>query len=236
MKTATLVERWWAIALRGVAAIIFGVLTFALPGLRLAALIVLFSAYALVEGVFNIVAAARGGNGDVPGWALFLEGLVSIAAGIITVVLPGLSALALMFLIAGWAIVTGVLEIVAAIRLRRRITGEWRLAVSGVLSVAFGILTAIAPGAGALALVFGILLVALAFRLRRASAAMRPPWPVPPETRRDLSRARDPSPEEMRTFVIRPPHVAVPLLLDALRRRTVTCSGRSDTSAVRHSA
>jgi uncharacterized membrane protein HdeD (DUF308 family) len=136
-----------------------------------------------VEGVFNIVAAARGGTADLPGWVLLLEGLVSVAAGVATVVLPGLTALALMYVIAGWAIVTGVLEIVAAVRLRRWIVGEWRLALSGVLSVVFGLLTAIAPGAGALALVlwigayatvFGVLLVAFAFRLRRARAELRP--------------------------------------------------------------
>jgi uncharacterized membrane protein HdeD (DUF308 family) len=166
-----------------VVAIVFGILTLVLPGLTLAALIVLFAVYALVEGVFNIVAAARGGTADLPGWVLLLEGLVSVAAGVATVVLPGLTALALMYVIAGWAIVTGVLEIVAAVRLRRWIVGEWRLALSGVLSVVFGLLTAIAPGAGALALVlwigayatvFGVLLVAFAFRLRRARAELRP--------------------------------------------------------------
>jgi uncharacterized membrane protein HdeD (DUF308 family) len=113
-----------------------------------------------------------------------LGALVSIAAGVATIVLPDLTALALMYVIAGWAILTGVVEIVAAVRLRRRIVGEWRLALSGVLSVVFGVLTAIAPGAGALALVlwigayaivFGMLLVAFAFRLRRAGAAVRPP-------------------------------------------------------------
>jgi uncharacterized membrane protein HdeD (DUF308 family) len=184
MDTEALIDRWWAIALRGVVAIVFGILTLVLPNLTLTALILLFAAYALVEGVFSIVAAARGGRADLPGWALVLEGLVSIAAGVATIVLPGLTALALMYVIAGWAILTGVLEIVAAVRLRRRIVGEWRLALSGVLSVVFGVLTAIAPGAGALALVlwigayaivFGMLLVAFAFRLRRAGAAVRPP-------------------------------------------------------------
>jgi uncharacterized membrane protein HdeD (DUF308 family) len=179
MDTATLMERWWAIALRGVVAIVFGVLALVLPDLTLAALIIMFAAYALIEGVFNVVAAARGAHGDLPGWALLLEGLVSITAGVVAIALPQLTALALMYVIAGWAILTGVLEIVAAIRLRRWVVDEWRLALSGVLSVVFGVLIAIAPGAGELALVlwigaytvvFGVLPIAFAFRLRRARA------------------------------------------------------------------
>ena len=170
-----LAKNWWAIALRGVAAVIFGILAMAMPGITLAVLVLLFGAYALVEGVFNLVAAIRHRDGEAPWWALVLEGVVSIAAGIAAFVVPGLTALALIYLIGAWAIVTGVLEVVAAIRLRRVITGEWWLAVSGVLSLIFGAFVMLFPGAGALAVVlwigayafiFGLLLVALALRLR----------------------------------------------------------------------
>jgi uncharacterized membrane protein HdeD (DUF308 family) len=178
MEIAVLARNWWVIALRGVIAIVFGVITLLLPGVTLAALMLLFGAYALVEGILNIVAAIRDRRGGRPSWALVLEGVVSIAAGLITVVVPGVTALALLYLIAAWAVITGVLEIVAAVRLRRLIRREWLLALSGVLSVILGVLMMIAPAAGALALVlwigaytivFGVLLVALAFRLRGLS-------------------------------------------------------------------
>jgi uncharacterized membrane protein HdeD (DUF308 family) len=171
----SLARNWWAVALRGVAAILFGILTLVWPGISLAALVLLFGAYALVDGVFNIVAALRGRRGGYPWWALLVEGLVSIAAGLIAVFMPGLTALALVYVIGAWAVVTGVFEIVAAIRLREQIRGEGWLVLTGILSVAFGALLWIAPGAGALAMVlwigayaivFGALLVALAFRLR----------------------------------------------------------------------
>ena len=180
----SLAENWWAIALRGVAAIIFGVLTFVLPALSLFALIIMFGAYAIVEGIFNIVAAARSRSGEGPRWLLLLEGLVSIAAGIVTFALPGLTAVVLVYVIAAWAMVTGVLEIIAAVRVRKQITGEVWWILSGILSVVFSVLLMIAPGAGALALVlwigayavvFGAVLVALAFRLRRWQSAEHVP-------------------------------------------------------------
>ncbi|HKF69568.1 MAG TPA: HdeD family acid-resistance protein [Vicinamibacterales bacterium] len=174
--TDVLARHWWAIALRGLAAIIFGILAFAMPGVTLAVLVLLFGAYALVDGIFNIVAAVSGRSGSQSWWMVLLEGLVSVAAGLVTFFMPGLTALTLVYVISAWAIITGVLEIVAAIRLRKEITNEWWLALSGVLSIVFGALVAIAPGAGALALifwigayavVFGAMLVALGFRLRR---------------------------------------------------------------------
>ena len=180
----SLAENWWAIALRGVAAIILGVLTFVLPGLSLIALILMFGAYAIVEGILNVVAAVRRRPVEGSRWLLLLEGLVSIAAGIVTFALPGLTALVLLYLIAAWAIVTGVLEIIAAVRVRKQIAGEFWLILSGVLSVVFGAFLMIAPGAGALALVlwigayavvFGALLLGLAFRLRRWREDDRPP-------------------------------------------------------------
>jgi uncharacterized membrane protein HdeD (DUF308 family) len=180
MDIDSLAKNWWALALRGVAAMIFGVLAFVLPGVTLAVLILLFGGYALVEGVLNVIAAVRGRGDDQPWWALLLEGLVSIAVGIVAFVVPGVTELALLYIIAAWAIVTGALEIVAAIRLRRRITGEARLVLNGVLSIAFGVLTMLMPGAGALslawligayAIVFGALLLGVSLRLRGS----RPP-------------------------------------------------------------
>src|SRR5438477_2123797 len=171
MELIVLARNWGAIAVRGVAAILFGLLTFLVPGLTLTALVLLFGAYALVDGIFSVVAAVRRRAGDPPWWALLLEGVVGIAAGIVTFLLPGLTAVTLVYVIAAWAVVTGVLEIVAAVRLRRQITGEWRLVLSGVLSIVFGGLLMVVPAAGALAMtlllgayaiVFGALLLALA--------------------------------------------------------------------------
>jgi uncharacterized membrane protein HdeD (DUF308 family) len=171
----TLARNWWALVLRGVAGVLFGVLTFLFPAMTLAALILLFGTYAVVDGIFNIIAAAAGRSGR-PWWQLVLEGIVSIAAGLIAFAWPGLTALVLLWVIAGWAIVTGVLEIVAAIRLRNHISNEWWLALSGVASAAFGVLLLVAPVAGALAVtlwigayavVFGALLVGLGIRLQR---------------------------------------------------------------------
>jgi len=173
---ATLARNWWAIALRGVAGIIFGILAFVMPGMTLAVLVLLFGAYALVDGIFDIIASLSGHSGPQSWWMLLLEGLVGVAAGLVTFFMPGLTALTLVYVISAWAIITGVLEIVAAVRLRKVITNEWWLALGGVLSIVFGAFIAAAPGAGALALVFwigayalifGVLLVGLGFRLRR---------------------------------------------------------------------
>jgi uncharacterized membrane protein HdeD (DUF308 family) len=171
-----LARNWWAIALRGLAGIIFGVLAFVVPGVTLAVLVLLFGAYALVDGIFNVMAAVSGRSGRQPWWMLLLEGVVSVAAGLVAFFMPGLTALALVYVISAWAFVTGVLEIAAAIRLRKVITNEWWLALSGVVSIVFAVFLAVAPGAGALALVFwigayalvfGVFLVALGVRLRR---------------------------------------------------------------------
>lgn len=174
-EARALAHRWWAIALRGVLAVIFGAITFAMPGVTLTTLLLLFGAYALVEGIFNIVAAATGRAGSQPWWALLLAGLGSVGAGLVTLFMPGLTALVLLYIIAGWAIVTGVLQIAAAVRLRKEIRDEWWLGLGGAVSVIFGVLIALAPGAGALAMVlwigawavlYGATLVAVGFRLR----------------------------------------------------------------------
>jgi len=171
----TLVRNWWVVSLRGLAGILFGIITFISPGISLAALVLVFGAYALVDGVLAVVSAIRW-RGEVDRWwVILLEGLMGVAAGIITFIWPGISALALLYVIAAWALVTGVLEIVAAIRLRKIITGEWLLALIGIVSVALGVMLALFPGPGALAVVIwigayamvtGVLSVVLAFRLR----------------------------------------------------------------------
>jgi len=171
---AWLARNWWAIALRGVAAIIFGIMALLMPAITLAALILLFGVFAVVEGIFSVIAAVRGHSG-APRWFLLLEGVVGIAAGVVAFVWPGLTAIVLLYVIAAWAIITGVLEIAAATRLHNRIRGEWWLVLGGILSVVAGVWMMRAPGSGALAVVlligsyvllFGILQVVLAFRLR----------------------------------------------------------------------
>lgn len=173
----TLARNWWILALRGLCAIIFGILAFAWPAITLKVLVLLYGAYALVEGILSIIAAVskREGSG-LPWWALLLEGLLGIAAGIVTFAWPGITALFLLFLIAAWAIVAGIFEIIAAIRLRKEIEGELWLALSGIVSVIFGVLLFVRPGTGALTVVwligsyavfFGILQLALAFKLKR---------------------------------------------------------------------
>ena len=172
--TIALARNWWVVALRGVLGILFGLIALVWPGITLLALVALFGAYALVDGIFAAVAAFRAGRSQFRWW-LVLEGIAGIGTGIATVFWPQITALVLLVLVAAWAIVTGVLEIVAAIRLRKVITGEWVLALTGVLSVGLGMLLLLFPGPGALSLVwligayalaFGILLLVLAFRLR----------------------------------------------------------------------
>jgi len=166
---------WWALALRGVIAILFGLAALLRPGIALEALILLFGAYALVDGVFSIVGVFGGTRGGTPRWLLFVEGAVSILAGLIAFVFPGLTAVALLYLIAAWAVITGISEIATAIRLRQEIQGEWALILGGIASVLFGLILAVLPAVGILSLIwlvgayavaFGILLLISAFRVR----------------------------------------------------------------------
>jgi len=167
-------KNWWAVALRGVCAILFGVLAWALPAAALGGLVLLWGAYAFADGVLAIVGAFSGASGR-PWWVLALEGLVGLGAAAVTFFNPALTAIALLYLIAAWAIATGVLEIAAAIRLRKQIEGEFWLGLAGLASIAFGGLLMARPGAGALAvvwiigayaIVFGVMLVALGIRLK----------------------------------------------------------------------
>jgi uncharacterized membrane protein HdeD (DUF308 family) len=184
-----LAKYWWLLLLRGIAAIIFGVLAFAWPGITLLTLVPFYGAYALVDGVLAIIAASIGGA-PAPRWWLAIIGLLGIAAGLLTL-LPGRSALVLLIFIAGWAIATGVFQIIGAIKLRKEIDNERLLILGGIISVLFGIVMMLTRGTGALALVWTIgtyelalgalafwvigtyavtiggLLVALAFRLKK---------------------------------------------------------------------
>ncbi len=170
-----LARNWWVILLRGILALIFGVLTFVWPGITLAVLVALYGAFALVDGVLAIVAAIRGGA-PAPRWWLALVGVFGIAAGVLTVLWPQITAVVLLMFIAAWAIAMGVMQIVGAIKLRNEIEGEWLLIASGVLSVLFGVMLVAWPGAGALAMVlvigafaimFGILMIGFSLRLRK---------------------------------------------------------------------
>ena len=168
----TLARNWWVVLLRGLAAIAFGIITFVAPGISLAALVLLFGAYAFADGVLALVSAFQRRRSEA---MLFLQGIAGIAAGVLTVLWPGVTAFVLLCLIAAWALVTGGFEIAAAIRLRKAIDDEWLLILSGLASVALGVLLVLFPGPGALALVLwvgayalvtGVLLVALSLRLR----------------------------------------------------------------------
>lgn len=167
-----LAKNWWALALRGLAAVLFGLLTFFVPGITLLTLVLLFGIYALADGAFNVIGFFRSAGHH---WALLVEGLIGLIAGVVTFAWPAITEVALLYLIGFWAIFTGVFEIVAGIRLRKAIRNEWLLLLMGLLSLVFGIFILFAPGAGALAivlwigayaLVFGAFLLALAFRLR----------------------------------------------------------------------
>ena len=176
----TLSRHWWAVALRGVAAILFGVLALVWPGITVFALVIVFGAYALVDGAFTLVAAFGDRDGartrGSRAW-LVARGIAGILTGIIAAVWPGITALALLWVIALWAMVTGVFDIVAAVQLRKQMRREWLLALSGAFSVLFGVLLVVWPAAGVLTLVvligiaavaFGVTLLMPGLRLRRA--------------------------------------------------------------------
>jgi uncharacterized membrane protein HdeD (DUF308 family) len=173
---------WWALVLRGAAAVLFGLIAFFWPGVTLAALVLLFGAYAFIDGISSIVLGIREYGERERWWGTLLSGVVGVGAGIVTLLSPGITALALLTVIAIWAILHGVLDIVAAIRLRHAIQGEWLLALGGALSIVFGLLLLARPGVGALAvvwwigayaLVMGIVLIVLGFRARSLTGLLR---------------------------------------------------------------
>lgn len=172
---AALARNWWAALIRGIAAVIFGLLAFFWPGATGFALVILFGAYAFIDGIFALIGAIRAAEAHERWVALAVEGIIGLIIAAITFFTPGITAIALYWLIATWAILTGILEIVAAVRLRQLIQNEWLLILSGVLSIAFGVLLVIYPMIGILtviyligfyAIVFGVMLIGFSFRLR----------------------------------------------------------------------
>ena len=170
-----LARNWWLMVLRGVLAIVFGLLAIIWPGLTLVTLVLLYGAFAFADGALAIAAAIRGGA-PAPRWWLALVGVLGIAVGVLTLLWPQITALVLLLFIAGWAIATGVMQIYGAIKLWDEIEGEWLLIASGVLSVTFGALLVMWPRVGALAMVlaigwfaimYGILMVLFGLRLRK---------------------------------------------------------------------
>jgi uncharacterized membrane protein HdeD (DUF308 family) len=175
---AFMARNWWVLLIRGILAIVFGVLAFLWPGLALGSLVLLFGAYALLDGVASIIIGLTGrGSQDNRLW-LMLGGVFGVLVGVLTFVWPGITLLTLIYFIAAWAIVTGAFTIVAAVQLRKEIDNEWLLIIGGALSILVGLYMAAFPGDGALALiwliaayaiVFGIMFIGLALRLRGMS-------------------------------------------------------------------
>jgi uncharacterized membrane protein HdeD (DUF308 family) len=174
-----LVSNWDMFLVRGILAILFGIATLLMPGITLIVLVVLFGGYALVDGIILSIVSIKERKNDPDWWLALLTGLVSIAAGVVTFVYPGITAVTLYYVIATWAIVTGIFEVIYAIQFRKEIEGEWLLVLSGILSVVFGVVLVAQPVAGALAVLwiigiyaiaYGVLLVVLAFRLHSLEA------------------------------------------------------------------
>jgi uncharacterized membrane protein HdeD (DUF308 family) len=172
---ASLARNWWVVLFRGICAVLFGIVAFACPGITLASLVIVYGVYAIIDGWSAIAIGLSDDADGVPWWQMILVGVLSIVAGVLTFQWPGITAVALLAVIAAWSIVRGIVEIVAAIRLRTVIDNEWLLILSGACSIAFGAILVVRPGAGALAvvwiigsyaIVFGLLTTALAFKLR----------------------------------------------------------------------
>ncbi len=182
--TAAYARNWWTLVIRGLAAIVFGILTLCVPALGLVALILAFALYAIIDGIFNVVGAVTGMQRHERWGLLLAEGIVSIGVGVATFFWPGLTAFLLLLLVATWAIITGAIEFGAAIELRKMIKGEWLLGLAGICSIVFGVLILVWPGQGALAvllligiyaIIFGGLLIGLGFRIRSWGLHELPP-------------------------------------------------------------
>jgi len=182
MFASILSRAWWMILLRGIVAILFGVMVFAQPGITLASLVFVFACFAVFDGITHVGTALGGGREQEHFWLLLLTGLAGIAIGVLTFTSPQITALALLFYIALWAIATGLMQIVAAIRLRREIEGEFWLGLAGAASVLFGLLLVTRPAAGALAvlwligsyaLAYGVIVLVLGFKARAFARRVR---------------------------------------------------------------
>jgi len=167
---------WWSFLIRGVLATLFGIIAIVVPGLTLEALTLLLAAFLVADGILSFIASFRGRHLG-PRWGFLLfEGLVGVALGLFTFVWPGATVLAIVLIIGFWALITGIFEILAAVKLRAEIEGEWLLGLGGILSILFSIILFTNPGVGAVALVwiigvyavlFGISMIFLGIRLRK---------------------------------------------------------------------
>jgi uncharacterized membrane protein HdeD (DUF308 family) len=171
---ATMSRNWWVLLVRGIAAILFGIAALIWPGLALVTLVFMFAAYAFIDGILNIIFALQHRN-QSRWWVTLIEGIIGVLAGIAAFLWPDMASFVLLNFIAFWAILTGVMEIILAIRLREEIQGEFWMGLGGVLSILFGVLVILFPGAGALsivwmiatyAIIFGVIMIILAFRVR----------------------------------------------------------------------
>lgn len=169
-------KNWWMILIRGGAALIFGLLTWFYPFISILIIVMFFGVYALIDGVLGVVIAINGRRTHQDWWLMLIWGMVSILAGIMTFFVPGITWLVLITFIAIWLLVSGILQIIVAIRLRKSISGEGWMIVAGMLSVLVGIILLVNPVQGGIALtwvigvyaaLFGVMNIALAFRLRR---------------------------------------------------------------------
>ncbi len=180
MLMEKMASHWWVLLIRGIAALFFGILTIARPGISLAVLIMFFGAYSLVDGIFAF-GSSFSKTGGVR-WGLLLEGIVGVLIGLLTFFLPGMTAVLLLVMIAVWAILTGILEIVAGFSLKKALADEWLLILGGLFSIVFGGILLMRPLEGAVALaliigvyavVFGAVLVGLAFKLNGLQHGMK---------------------------------------------------------------
>jgi len=183
-----LARNWWSLVIRGMVGILLGIVAFGWPGVTLGAMVLLFGAYALIDGIVNLAGAFHAAGAHERWGMLLLEGMVGVGAALVTIFWPAITAFALIYIIAAWAILTGIAEIAAAIRLRRHIAGELLLGLAGVLSILFGVIMMAAPLVGVLviaawfgayAFIFGVVLLALGLRLRGWHHRLPPPAPVP---------------------------------------------------------
>ena len=188
--TRSLTQNWWLVVLRGVLGILFGFLAFVWPAITWLTLIVMFGVYAIVDGIVAMITGLSRTRESSRWWVFLLEGFLGLGAGIAALLWPAVTSLVLIYMIASWAVITGILEIAAAVRLRNEISNEWMLGLGGLISIGLGVLLFFQPAAGGLAiiwtiagyaLIFGVLLVILGFRLRN--------WKSP-DTRQPLASMR----------------------------------------------
>jgi uncharacterized membrane protein HdeD (DUF308 family) len=169
-------KNWWVLLIRGICAVLFAAIAFTMPGMTLVTLVLLCGVYALADGL-----TAMWVGGQARAWSFVLLGILGVIAGVLTFIYPGITAVALLYLIAAWIIVRGVFEIVTAIQLRKEISNEWMLILAGIVSVLFGVALVAKPAAGVLAVVwmigafafiFGVMMIVLALRLRGLSGRL----------------------------------------------------------------